>query len=213
MIRGLDIRLKVCGMRDPQNIIEVGERRPDYMGFIFFAKSPRYVGEDFLIPDGLPRTVQRVGVFVNETTEVILEKAARYSLQALQLHGVETVDQCQILRNKGYMVIKAFGVDSAFDFGTTDPYKSAVDFFLFDTKGTYHGGNAVSFDWQLLRKYDQSVPFFLSGGLSPENIADVVPLLDMNLYALDVNSGVESAPGLKSLSRLEALENALEQSK
>lgn len=213
MIRGLDIRLKVCGMRDPQNIIEVGERRPDYMGFIFFAKSPRYVGEDFLIPDGLPRTVQRVGVFVNETTEVILEKAAKYSLQALQLHGVETADQCQALRNKGYMVIKAFGVDSTFDFRNTDPYKNAADFFLFDTKGTYHGGNAVSFDWQLLRQYDQSVPFFLSGGLSPENVAGVVPLLDMNLHALDVNSGVESAPGLKSLARLEALENALEQSK
>ncbi len=213
MIRGLDIRLKVCGMRDPQNIIEVGERRPDYMGFIFFARSPRYVGEDFLIPDGLPRTVQRVGVFVNETTEVILEKAARYSLQALQLHGVETASQCQALRNQGYMVIKAFGVDSAFDFRNTDAYKSAADFFLFDTKGKYHGGNAVSFDWQLLRQYDQSVPFFLSGGLSPENVAGIVPLLEMNLHALDVNSGVESAPGLKSLALLEALENALEQSK
>lgn len=213
MIKGLDVRLKICGMRDPQNIIEVGERRPDYMGFIFFPQSPRYVGEDFLIPDGLPRTVRRVGVFVNETTGVILEKAAKYSLHALQLHGVETASQCQVLRNQGYVVIKAFAVDSNFAFESTGPYKEAADFFLFDTKGTYHGGNAVPFDWNLLRQYDQSVPFFLSGGLSPENIAGIVSLLDLNLYALDVNSGVESAPGLKSLARLDALEKALEQSK
>lgn len=212
MIRGKDVRLKVCGMRDPQNIVEVGERHPDYMGFIFFRQSPRHVGEEFLIPDGLPRTVQRVGVFVNETTEVMLEKAKKYFLSTLQLHGMETPDQCEALRGEGYKVIKAFSVGNAFDFRKTVPYNDVVDFFMFDTKGAYYGGNAVPFDWQLLKQYDQSVPFFLSGGLSPENVGSIVSLLDMNLYALDVNSGVESAPGMKSLARLDAFKDALEQS-
>ena len=211
MIRGKDVRLKVCGMRDSQNIVAVGERRPEYMGFIFYQKSPRYVGEEFMVPDGLPRTVQRVGVFVNETTEVMLVKAKKYSLNALQLHGMETPEQCEALRAEGYKVIKVLSVDSAFDFQKTVPYKNVADLFLFDTKGTYYGGNAVPFDWQLLRQYDQSVPFFLSGGLSPENVGSIVSLLDMNLYALDVNSGVESAPGMKSLARLDALKDALEQ--
>ncbi|HLT72817.1 MAG TPA: phosphoribosylanthranilate isomerase [Cyclobacteriaceae bacterium] len=212
MIRGKDVRLKVCGMRDPENIVEVGERHPDYMGFIFYRKSPRYVGEEFIVPDGLPRTVQRVGVFVNETTEAMLEIAKKYSLSALQLHGMETPEQCEALRSGGYKVIKAFAVDSAFDFDKIVPYKAVVDFFMFDTKGAYYGGNAASFDWQLLRQYDQSLPFFLSGGLSPENVDSIVSLLDMNLYALDVNSGVESAPGIKSLARLDAFKDALEQS-
>lgn len=211
MIRGKDIRLKVCGMRDPDNIVVVGERHPDYMGFIFYEKSPRYVGEEFLIPDGLPRTVQRVGVFVNESTEVMLEKARKYDLSALQLHGGEAPDQCVALRDAGYKVIKAFRVDSTFDFRKTGLYNDAADFFLFDTKGEYYGGNAVSFDWGLLKQYDQSLPFFLSGGLSPENAGSIVSLLDMNLYALDVNSGVESAPGMKSLARLDAFMDALEQ--
>lgn len=212
MIRGKDVRLKVCGMRDPENIVEVGGRHPDYMGFIFYRKSPRYVGEEFIIPDGLPRTVQRVGVFVNETTEAMLEIAKKYSLSALQLHGMETPEQCEALRSGGYKVIKAFAVDSAFDFDKTVPYKAVADFFMFDTKGPYHGGNAASFDWQLLSQYDQSLPFLLSGGLSPENVDSIVSLLDMNLYALDVNSGVESAPGIKSLARLDAFKDALEQS-
>lgn len=212
MIRGKDIGLKVCGMRDPKNIVEVGETHPDYMGFIFVKESPRYVGEEFLVPDGLPRTVKRVGVFVNETTELVLEKAGKYSLNAVQLHGNETPDQCAAIRDKGYKVIKAFSVDNAFDFQHTTAYKDVADFFLFDTRGRYRGGNAVPFDWQLLRGYDQSVPFFLSGGLSPENIRGITPLFEMNLYALDVNSGVEESPGLKSLSRLKAFQDALEAS-
>lgn len=213
MIGGKDVRLKVCGMRDPENIVQVGERHPDYMGFIFYERSPRYVGEEFIIPDGLPRTVQRVGVFVDETTEVILEKAKKYALSALQLHGMETREQCEALRSAGYKVIKAFSVDSDFDFKKTAPYEDVADFFLFDTKGVNYGGNAAVFDWQLLKQFDQSVPFFLSGGLSPENAGSIVSLLDMNLYALDVNSGVESAPGVKSLSRLDAFKDALEKTK
>ena len=210
MIRGMDVRLKICGMREHRNIVEVGQRRPDYMGFILYKGSPRYVGEEFVVPDALPRSVRKVGVFVNASTDEMLDQALRHSLTAVQLHGNESPEQCLAIRDKGYQVIKAFPVDNAFDFGVTIAYESCVDFFMFDAKGIYHGGNARPFDWIALRQYNQSVPFFLSGGLSPENVAGIRSLLDMNLHALDVNSGIEDAPGLKSLARLAAFENALE---
>jgi phosphoribosylanthranilate isomerase len=106
------------------------------------------------------------------------------------------------LRDAGYKVIKALSIDATFDFNQASAYQGSVDFFLFDTKGPLYGGNAMRFDWSLLRNYDQSVPFFLSGGLSPENVTAVSGLADMNLHALDVNSGIESSPGVKDLGRL-----------
>ncbi len=209
MIDGVDIRIKVCGMREAQNIVEVGARAPDYMGFIFYPKSPRYVGEEFRVPDNLPAAIKRVGVFVNATVEEIIATAKRNSLWAAQLHGRENPEQCAAVRAAGYTVIKAFPVDATFDFASTSAYKEFVDFFLFDTKGPLHGGNAMRFDWSLLRSYDQSVPFFLSGGLSPENVKGIKHLDGMNLHALDVNSGIESSPGLKDLDRLTEFTNAV----
>ncbi len=209
MIEGIDVRIKICGMREAQNIVDVGARRPDYMGFIFYPRSPRFVGNTFRVPDELPSTVRRVGVFVNASVEEVVTTAQRHSLWGAQLHGREKPEHCAAVREAGYKVIKAFPVDIAFDFSSTLAYRNSVDFFLFDTKGLLHGGNARRFDWKLLRKYDQSVPFFLSGGLSPENVPEVRHLSDMNLHALDVNSGIESSPGAKDLNRLTEFTNAV----
>jgi phosphoribosylanthranilate isomerase len=205
------IKLKICGMRDAENIMQVAALSPDYMGFIFYPKSPRFVGNDFKIPAQFPTNIIRVGVFVNESTENILKHAEGHNLRFLQLHGEESVKQCQELKGHNYQIIKVFSIDEVFDFEITKYYSESVDFFLFDTKGKYYGGNAKTFRWRQLDQYNQQVPFFLSGGLSPENVSDVADLKGMNIHALDVNSGVESAPAMKDLARVQELKENLKQ--
>lgn len=197
-------------MRDAGNILQVAALQPAYMGFIFYPKSPRYVGEDFLVPADFPEAIRKVGVFVNETTEQILRQVSRLRLHYVQLHGHEPVEQVQELKGKGIRVIKVFSIDDDFDFGATLPYQESVEYFLFDTKGKYFGGNAQVFNWEVLKRYDQKVPFFLSGGIGPENAENIKALSGMNLHALDVNSGVEREPGLKDLDKIEKLNNVIE---
>jgi phosphoribosylanthranilate isomerase len=203
------IKLKVCGMRDPDNILQVASMYPDYMGFIFYPKSPRYVHKHFKIPEFFPLAIKRVGVFVDAAIEEMIEKVRTYKLDYLQLHGNESPELCEALKKSGVGVIKAFSVDSNFDFNITKPYKSFVDFFLFDTKGKFYGGNAEVFDWGVLQKYDQEVPFFLSGGLNAGNISGIASLLKMNIHALDVNSGIEIAPAVKNPALLKKIKKEL----
>lgn len=200
-----NIAIKICGMRDRENIVQVASLGPQYLGFIFYQGTPRFVGEDFRIPVKLPFSIRRVGVFVNATTSEILEKVKRVGLDFVQLHGKESPQQCAELKEAGTGVIKVFSVDENFNFDTTMPYKTVVDYFLFDTKGKYHGGNAKTFDWSILKKYDQEIPFFLSGGLSPENVQNLGDIVKMNIHALDLNSGVEISPGLKDIEKVKAI--------
>src|ERR1700690_3264978 len=185
------MKLKVCGMRDEENIRRVASLQPDYMGFIFYEGSKRFVGKGFKIPTGLSLLTKRVGVFVNETTEEMMRIAEQHQLDYIQLHGSEPLEQCQKLKLKGLGIIKAFSIDETFDWTVLRSFSGAVDYYLFDAKGPGFGGNGFPFDWNLLGKYDQEVPFFLSGGLSPQNISKIRMLNDMNIHALDVNSGVE----------------------
>ena len=205
-----DVKLKICGMREKDNILQIAALHPDYMGFIFYEKSPRYVGEEFEIPAGFSSEIEKVGVFVNASNEVMVVKAKRYGLDYLQLHGHESVEQVAALKQLGLKVIKVFSVDENFDFTATIPYQDHVSFFLFDTKGKYYGGNATVFDWRCLQRYNQQVPFFLSGGLSPENVTGISDLQGMNIHALDVNSGVELSPGLKDADKINSLKKVLE---
>ena len=199
------INVKICGMRDVDNILRAASFVPDYMGFIFYPLSPRFVGNSFEIPPDLASTIRRVGVFVNEETDLILKKSQQLGIDHIQLHGNETTTQAAQLKDAGLKVIKVFAVDDAFDFQLTKPYVPVVDYFLFDTKGKHYGGNAKTFNWEILKHYDQEIPFFLSGGLSPENVEEVFELKGMNLHAIDVNSGVEEAPGKKSMEKLRSL--------
>jgi len=196
-------------MRDEQNIRQVASFAPDYMGFISYSPSPRFVGEDFKIPEDLPSSIGRVGVFVNETTQRILESSRALGFDHVQLHGNEPAQQASELKDLGFKVIKVFSIDDNFLFNATKPFVSVTDFFLFDTKGKYHGGNAKTFNWGILKHYDQEVPFFLSGGLSADNIAELDSLNGMNLYGLDLNSGVEESPALKSVTKLNSFFDAL----
>ncbi|PIQ21829.1 MAG: N-(5'-phosphoribosyl)anthranilate isomerase, partial [Cytophagales bacterium CG18_big_fil_WC_8_21_14_2_50_42_9] len=159
--------LKVCGMRDKDNIQELIHLKPDWLGLIFYPKSARFV-EKVLAADDvkkIPPTVKKVGVFVNEDFETIREKIDTYNLDAVQLHGEESPDLCRRLTAADVTVIKAFSVDDAFNFAKLAPYEGACDYYLFDTKGQQYGGNGTTFNWEILANYTGQTPFFLSGGL------------------------------------------------
>jgi phosphoribosylanthranilate isomerase len=203
------MKLKVCGMRDAENILKVAALGVDYMGFICYEKSPRYVGEGFELPPGFPEEIRKVGVFVNADVEEMLSIGKRLKLDYFQLHGDESAQVCLRLKEEGFGVIKVFSIGDEFDFSMTEQYAAITDFFLFDTKGKYYGGNAQVFDWGQLNKYDQQVPFFLSGGLNPANVLKLSSLKGMNIHALDVNSGVEVSPGVKDVNKIKRLKGLI----
>ncbi len=207
------LSLKVCGMQQPGNMIQIAEIQPDYMGFIFYEKSPRFF--DGSLPE-LPGEIKKTGVFVNATIEEILEKVLEYELNAIQLHGEETAAHAKDLRSKLQQsgntpeLIKVFSVGDTFDFQIIKPFEGIVDYFLFDTKGVLRGGNGTEFDWKILHGYPLDTPFFLSGGIGPDH-ADAIADLKRHfnsiekpglLYAVDVNSKFELKPGLKKLKEL-----------
>ncbi|WP_226163358.1 phosphoribosylanthranilate isomerase [Hymenobacter terricola] len=196
--------VKVCGMRDAAALAAVAALGPDFLGFIFAPRSPRFVG-DALAPEvvrALPPAIWKVGVFVNETTENILATAHRFGLAAVQLHGHETPVQCEELNDAGLLVMKAFAVGEAVDFAALLPYVPYCDFFLFDTKGAAPGGNGAIFNWNLLTDYNLPVPYFLAGGLALEHAAELAALRLPGLVGVDLNSGFETEPGVKDAGRV-----------
>jgi phosphoribosylanthranilate isomerase len=202
------MKVKVCGMRDPGNIRQVAALHPDFMGFIFYKDSKRYVADSIspALLAGLPASIQKIGVFVNESTEAIKEKVDIYGLDLVQLHGHETPRQCMELQKAGIKVIKAFSVDDAFSFESTLVYERYCDYFLFDTRGNNYGGNGTVFDWGILKGYIADKPYFLSGGLNLENLQSrELNELRPRPYAVDVNSGFELEPGLKRVAELKQL--------
>ena len=161
-------KVKVCGMREAENIREVEALGVDLMGFIFWPKSSRYVSER---PDYMPTKCKRVGVFVDENIAQVKAIANEYSLDYIQLHGKENTDYVKTL--EGYHLIKAFNIATPEDFKACQAYEGLVDFFLFDTKGKSVGGNGEKFDWSVLSAYQGDTPFLLSGGISPDDAASV----------------------------------------
>lgn len=184
-------------MADAANILEVGRLNPDFMGFIFYRKSARCVSKNFRIPGALSDTIRRVGVFVNQPGEEILQACRIHGLSYAQLHGGETPGLCSEMKAAGLGVIKAFGIDEHFDFATLAAFVPVVDYFLFDSGTRRFGGSGQRFEWKLLKKYSDKTPFFLSGGIGPAQIDDAMSLGMPQLIALDINSAVEIEPGLK----------------
>jgi phosphoribosylanthranilate isomerase len=205
------VGIKICGMKYPENIIAVATLLPDYMGFIFWEKSARFF--DGEMPN-LPKTIKKVGVFVDASQEDILNKITKYDLQAIQLHGNESVEFCENLKRTvpNYIeIIKVFSILDTFDFKLLEPFEDLCDYFLFDTKGKLPGGNGTAFDWTVLRNYPSTKPFFLSGGIGAEEIDSVKEILKSNLpiYAIDVNSKFEIEPGLKNIQILSGFKRLL----
>ena len=211
----MDLKLKVCGMKFRENIEQVVALRPDYMGLIFYEKSPRFVEEEVQLLDS---SIKKTGVFVNASEEYILQKVEKYDLSAVQLHGDEPVQFCRDLKekfsetNKRIEIIKVFSLKEKFDFQLLQAYEGIVDLFLFDTKGKSRGGNGILFDWQLLNDYSSSTPFFLSGGIGADEIDAIKDLYssfqekgnEMVFYGIDVNSRFETSPGLKNIDKLKS---------
>lgn len=195
--------LKICGMRDASNINEVANLRPDFLGFIFYARSPRYVGVDFVVPP-MSKDTKKVGVFVNQDLVVAERIAQTQQLDFVQLHGDESVQYVASMKRTGIGVIKAFRIDEQFDFENVIEYQPYCDYFLFDARGKDYGGNNTVFDWRVLSRYNQRVPFLLSGGLNNGNLTDALDAVSgMNCAGFDLNSGVEVSPGVKNTNAVE----------
>ncbi|WP_420147330.1 phosphoribosylanthranilate isomerase [Spirosoma sp.] len=201
------MKIKVCGLRDADNLKEIAALAPDFVGFIFYDQSPRFVGEDLdeEVVKSLPKSIRKVGVFVNASPDYILRSVRKYDFQYVQLHGNETPEYCRSLRNRGINIIKAFRVDESFNFSMLNNFKAQCDFFLFDAKGDQPGGNGVAFDWSILKRYDGEKPFFISGGIGLDNLDQLAQLKGMKLYGVDVNSQVEIAPGVKDVTKVKEL--------
>ena len=189
--------IKVCGMREAENIREVEALGIDMMGFIFWPKSSRCVSQR---PDYLPKHVKRVGVFVDEDSEQVKRLAADYGLDYIQLHGQES--PAYIFQLGGLHIIKAFNIATVEDLQQTQPYDGLVDYFLFDTKGKSVGGNGEKFNWDVLDAYQGSTHFLLSGGIGPDDAANVKAFHHPKCIGIDLNSRFEVTPGLKDINKL-----------
>ncbi|UIR55176.1 phosphoribosylanthranilate isomerase [Sphingobacterium sp. SRCM116780] len=199
----MSLKIKVCGMRDLDNMLDLIKLPIDYMGLIFYEKSKRYISTiDAHFIKSL-QGVKKIGVFVNSSEQEILNQINNFGLEGIQLHGHESPAFCQQIKLHDMLVIKAFGIDENFDWQSLKSYESAVDYFLFDTKSVNHGGTGTQFDWTLLLNYPLDKPYFLSGGLSADNIESAIQIPDNRLYGLDLNSKFEFKSGIKNIELLE----------
>jgi phosphoribosylanthranilate isomerase len=209
----MNLKIKVCGMREAANIQAVGFLPIHFMGFIFYEKSSRYVTDDIDTVSTCPEDLTRVGVFVDADIDFVLEKIDKHELNAVQLHGKEAPQYLEDFSSKlkaklkmeainDIEIIKAFSVDEHFDFDVLKPYEGLVNYFLFDTKTPQHGGSGQKFDWSILGKYDLDIPFLLAGGISEQDVDLVKSLNIKQLYGLDLNSKFEISPALKDVEKL-----------
>ena len=221
--------IKVCGMRDAQNIREVSQLGVDMIGMIFYPKSPRYVemqsSHAGIIPDYVKEDINiksakspaRVGVFVDDMVQNIVTRVVNYHLDYVQLHGNEPREMCENLRltldpdiRPGIKIIKAISVSDASDIQKYKEYVGAVDFFLFDTKCKTVGGSGRQFDWQVLEQYDGEVPFLLSGGIGPEDASRLHAFHHPKCIGIDLNSRFEIKPGVKDVEKLKGFLNTMQ---
>ena len=221
--------IKVCGMRDAQNIREVSQLGVDMIGMIFYPKSPRYVemqsSHAGIIPDYVKEDINiksakspaRVGVFVDDMVQNIVTRVVNYHLDYVQLHGNEPREMCENLRltldpdiRPGIKIIKAISVSDASDIQKYKEYVGAVDLFLFDTKCKTVGGSGQQFDWLVLEQYDGEIPFLLSGGIGPEDASRLHAFHHPKCIGIDLNSRFEIEPGVKDVEKLKEFLNEIQ---
>ena len=198
MMSRSELIIKVCGMREEQNISDLEKLDIDWMGMIFWPGSKRYVSRP---PSRLPQRVKKVGVFVDASLDDIRQHVSDYQLDIIQLHGHETPAFLEAL--KPLTLIKAFNIADASDLEKTKAYEGIADYFLFDTKGKIVGGNGEKFDWTVLTAYEGATPFLLSGGIGPDDVQKVKQFHHQKCIGIDLNSRFESAPGLKDIVQLQ----------
>lgn len=197
------LHIKVCGLTRLDELPRLEAMGVDFAGMIFYPPSPRYIAS---VPQTAPTPsyqgrLRKVGVFVNAPEAWIEWAVKRYDLQVIQLHGDESPAYCARLREKGLNIIKTFPVADD-PFPDTRPYETSCDYFLFDTASLQKGGTGKRFNWQMLHAYQGNIPFFLSGGIGPEHVPEILSLSHPQLFAVDINSRFEIAPGIKNLAQI-----------
>jgi phosphoribosylanthranilate isomerase len=211
LFKNKNMKLKICGLNNEENIRSVIQTEPDYMGFIFYEKSPRYIGSlknlDVIL--SIPKHIKKVGVFVNATIETIMKQVEKYELDYVQLHSNESVDFCSTLKEAGIGVIKTFSIAESIDFNFINAFESVCDFFLFDTQTSAYGGSGKQFNWQLLKGKEFSKSVFLSGGISITDV-DFIKKEFPSLYAIDVNSKFETEAGIKDIEQLKRIKQLIQ---
>ncbi len=200
--------IKVCGMTEAGNIRDVEALGVDFMGFIFYPKSPRCLCD---MPGYMPVRARRVGVFVNESREVVQMVADRFSLDFVQLHGKESPEYCRQLRDGGLHLIKVFSVSQPEDLQTVPGYEGLCDYYFFDTKTPQYGGSGNRFDWNLLSRYDGNTPFLLSGGIDVQAAPSIRAFSHPRLAGIDLNSRFETSPGVKDVSLIKQFLSLMEE--
>ena len=205
----MELKLKICGLRDEDNIRQIAGLSPDYMGFITYPKSPRYFFADSPHADLsiIPGDIRKTGVVVDTAIEEVFVLKNQLGLDAIQFHGNESPELCRSAMEIGLEVIKAFGITDDFDFKELDKYDQYVDLFLFDSVG---GGTGRKFRWDLLKQYRGSKPFFIGGGVDTDSLRELHELDGLPLAGIDVNSRFEIRPGYKDINKLKELISALD---
>lgn len=195
--------VKVCGMRDADNIRAVESLGVDWMGFIFYPGSSRNVDR---VPDYLPFDAKRVGVFVDEEPDTVGKRVKELGLDIVQLHGSEDPRYIGRIRAlcPGITVVKALSIASDRDLDKASAYFGMVEYLLFDTKARLAGGNGLQFDWSILNSYRGTVPFILSGGIGPDDAARINAFSHPMMAGIDLNSRFESAPAVKDTESLKS---------
>lgn len=201
------MELKVCGMRDSENINALLEVQPNFIGFIFHEKSSRNISEAVLT--NTPEDIARVGVFVNESEKIITSKIKQYNLDYVQLHGTESPEFCAKIKNLGVGIIKAFNLFESFDFSSLSNYEQQCDYLLFDAFGKQAGGNGITFNWDLLTKYEGKTPFLLSGGIDDTMVDELKKITHPQFIGIDINSGFELKPALKDIAKIESFKTSI----
>ena len=197
------LKIKVCGMRDPGNILDLVECMPDFMGFIFYPGSKRFVRDpDPELFRSIPPGIRKVGVYVNESTDTIKRMVAELCLDLVQLHGDEPPDACDDLSGCGIPVMKAFRISASIDHGLLKDYDGSCDYFLLDKGGSGFGGTGKKFDWNLLANSRLSKPYFLSGGIDPGDVPSILSFDRPAMTGVDINSRFETEPGVKDVGKV-----------
>jgi phosphoribosylanthranilate isomerase len=196
--------IKICGMRESENMLEVANLKPDLMGFIFYPDSPRYAAK-IINPEiftNFYHEIKKVGVFVNTGFDEINETIHKYSLDLVQLHGDESPETCHQLSEAGILVIKSFNIKDNIGFKLCAKYIPYTKYFLFDASTSKYGGSGYKFDWKILDKYELGHPFFLSGGIGPKDVYNILEITNPAFYGIDLNSKFEVIAGLKDVKKL-----------
>jgi len=201
------LKLKVCGMRDSENIISLSEMQPDFIGFIFHEKSSRNISETVLT--NTPKNIDRVGVFVNESIKFIANNIKQYHLDYIQLHGNESPEFCKKVKNLKVGVIKAFNISENFDFSSLSNYEQQCNYLLFDAFGKQAGGNGITFNWELLSKYEGKTPFLLSGGIDEAMVDEIKKIRHPKFIGIDINSGFELKPAFKNITKIKRFSDSI----